>query len=59
MLTWLSNNIGTIAVFAVLAAIVVFIILHMRKDRRAGKSTCGANCAHCAMHGTCHSAQKR
>lgn len=59
MFNWFLNNIGTIAVFAILAAIVVFIILHMRKDRCAGKSSCGANCAHCAMHGTCHNAQKR
>ena len=50
----LTDNIGTILVLAVVAAAVVLIIRHMKKDKAQGKSSCGCNCAHCALHGTCH-----
>ena len=45
---------GSILICAVLAAIVVLIIRGLVRDRKKGKSTCGANCAHCAMAGSCH-----
>ena len=45
---------GTVLVLAVLLAVVGLIIRGMVKDRRQGKSSCGAGCAHCAMHGECH-----
>ncbi|MBO4342554.1 MAG: FeoB-associated Cys-rich membrane protein [Clostridia bacterium] len=54
MLTWLSANIGTILVVTVLALIVAAIIIKLRKDKKKGVSSCGGNCAHCAMGGTCH-----
>ena len=28
------------------------------KDKKAGKSSCGCNCANCAMAGKCHSQTK-
>lgn len=55
MLTWFTNNIGTILICAVLIAVVAAIIVGMRRDKKKGKSSCGCNCAHCAMSGTCHS----
>ena len=55
-MSWLSENIGTILVLLVLAALVTMIVRHMRKDKSQGKSSCGGNCAHCALHGSCHSA---
>lgn len=55
MLTWFTNNIGTILICAVLIAVVAAIIVGMRQDKKQGKSSCGCNCAHCAMSGTCHS----
>ena len=36
--------------------VVIAIIRSMVKDKKQGKSSCGANCAHCAMGcgGSCH-----
>ena len=47
-------NIGTIIICAVLVLIVAAIIFKLVRDKRKGKSSCGCNCAHCAMSGTCH-----
>ena len=54
MFAWLSANIGTILIVLVLLAVVIGIITKLRKDKKKGVSSCGGNCAHCAMHGTCH-----
>ena len=54
MLSWLSANIGTIIICAVLIAIVAAIIAKLIKDKKNGVSTCGSNCAHCQMHDSCH-----
>ena len=54
MLHWISANLSTILITLVLIAIVVLII---RGLVRQGKSSCGAGCAHCAMHGQCHHSQ--
>ena len=55
MFEWLANNFVTIIICAVLIVVVVLIILSMIRDRKKGKSSCGCNCAHCAMAGACHS----
>lgn len=52
-MTWIINNIGTIAVFIVLAAAVVLIIQKMKKDKASGKHSCGAGCANCALCDKC------
>lgn len=54
MFTWITENIGTILISAVLLLIVVLIIVKLVKDKKKGKSSCGCNCAHCAMSGSCH-----
>ncbi len=54
MFAWLSANVGTILIVLVLLAVVIGIIAKLRKDKKKGVSSCGGNCAHCAMHGTCH-----
>lgn len=56
MLTWISENIGTIIICAVLVAIVAAIIVSMVKKKRRGQSmvcNCG-NCKACPMSGSCH-----
>ena len=53
-MAWLTANQGTIVVLAFLIIVVAFIIRRMIKDRRAGISSCGNNCSHCAMAGSCH-----
>ncbi len=54
MLTWLSDNLATIVVAAILLAIVVLIIVKMVRDRRNGKNSCGCGCESCPSRGVCH-----
>ena len=54
MFAWLAENIGTIGVVLILAVIVFLIVFKLVKNKNQGKSTCGGNCAHCALHGSCH-----
>ncbi len=54
----LVKNIGTIAVFLILALIVFLIVRYMKKEKTAGRSSCGAGCAGCAMRGKCHEKKK-
>ena len=54
MLSWISANIATILITLVLIGIVAGIIVVMRRDKKKGRSTCGGNCGHCPMGGSCH-----
>ncbi|MBQ6421581.1 MAG: FeoB-associated Cys-rich membrane protein [Clostridia bacterium] len=54
MFTWLTANIGTVLITILLIAVVAVIVVKLRKDKKKGVSSCGGNCAHCAMSGTCH-----
>ena len=54
MLNWIANNIATILISLGLLIIVFAIIVKLVKDKKTGKSSCGCNCAHCAMAGSCH-----
>ena len=58
MLAWIAENIGTILITAALVLIVALIARKLIKDKKKGKSSCGCNCAHCAMAGSCHSQKK-
>lgn len=54
MLNFLSENLGTIVVGAVLAGLVVLAILSLRKDsKKSPCSMCGGGCSHCSR--SCHS----
>lgn len=57
MLAWLSQNLATIIICAVLIAVVAAIIVGMIRDKKKGKSacSCGCGCGGCAMSGICHS----
>ena len=55
MLTWLSANLINIALIAVLVLIVALVIRSMVRDRKAGKRSCGGNCASCGACGGCGS----
>ena len=54
MITWITNNIGTITAAAGILAIAITAFVIIWKDKKKGKSSCGCNCAHCAMAGSCH-----
>ena len=58
MLHWVTANLSTIIVSAVLLAIIVAISTYLIRQRKKGRRSCGGNCAHCAMHGQCHSKQQ-
>lgn len=51
---WLSANLATILICMGLIAVVTLIIVSMIRDKRKGKSSCGCNCAGCALNGSCH-----
>lgn len=55
MLTWISENIASIIICAVLLAIVATVIVGMVRNKKKGKSSCGSGCANCPMSGKCHS----
>lgn len=58
MFSFIAENLSTILICIVLIAIVVSISIYLVRQKQQGKSSCGAGCAHCAMHGTCHSCTK-
>ena len=53
MFTWLSANLVNLVIVAALVLIVGFAIRSMIRDRKAGKSSCGCNCASCGACGSC------
>ena len=57
MLAWIAQNLGTILISAVLLVIVIAIVRYLIRQKKQGRSSCGCNCAHCAMHGQCHGKQ--
>lgn len=56
---FITQNMGTIAVLLVLAVIVGLVIFKMRKDKKAGKGSCGCGCGGCAMKDSCPSHNKK
>ena len=58
MAEWFMQNLGTVLVAVILIILVALVIRSLVKDKKAGKSTCGSNCAHCAMAGKCHQVKK-
>ena len=59
MIAWIAYTIGTITAAAIILAIAVTAFFVILKDKKKGKSSCGCNCAHCAMAGSCHSANQQ
>lgn len=49
MLTWLTENFGTIVVTCALIALVIKIILYLRNEKKCGRSSCGGNCSQCGL----------
>ena len=54
MLDWITENLSTIVVSLILLLVVAVIIRKLVRDKKKGKSSCGCNCAHCAMAESCH-----
>ncbi len=58
MIEWLAANWVNIIILAVVGGLIALAVIVLVKDKKAGKSSCGCNCANCAMAGKCHSAAK-
>lgn len=53
MISWFSENIGTIIVALTVSAAAAMIIIRAVKNRKSGKSSCGCGCSCCPMEGKC------
>lgn len=60
MLTsFFMENIATIAVLFVVAAIVGLVIFKLVRDKKRGKPSCSCRCGGCPMRDTCHSKETK
>ena len=46
---WIS-----VAVIAVILAVVALAVFSIVRDKKKGKCSCGNSCSSCAMNGACH-----
>ena len=53
MFAWLSANLINIVLVAVIALITGLLIRSMVRNKKAGKSSCGGNCASCGACSGC------
>ena len=51
MFAWIAQNLGTILISAVLLVIVIAIVRYLIRQKKQGKSSCGAGCEDCANAG--------
>ena len=58
MLAWLSANLINIVLIMVIAAVTALLIRGMVRDRKAGKASCGGNCASCGACSACSRCHK-
>ena len=57
MFAFLAENAGTIAVLAILIAVLTAIAVKFIRDKKNGKGLCSCGCSGCASRDICH-AQK-
>lgn len=55
MSAWISANLSTVIISAVLLAAVIAISLYLINRKKSGKSACGCGCENCALRGGCRS----
>ena len=53
MFSFITENVGTIAVSLILLILVALAVRKIIADRREGKHSCGGNCGGCPMSGQC------
>ena len=56
---WLSANLVNIVLTALIVLVSALLIHGMIRDRKAGKSACGGNCASCGGCSACHTTKPR
>jgi hypothetical protein len=58
MIAFIVENLATILVGAVVLAVIVLIILKMRRDKKRGAGSCGCSCEGCSSSVSCHKNEK-
>ncbi len=53
MINWFTANLATILITLVIAIIVALVIIHIVKNKKQGKNSCGCGCGNCPMSGSC------
>lgn len=56
MLAWLTANLGTIIVCALVLVISALAVRSLIRGKKQGKSPCGCSCSGCAGCNSCQSA---
>lgn len=51
---WILDNLASIAVLLIVAAIITLIVIKMIKDKKSGKKNCSCGCGGCAFKDNCH-----
>lgn len=59
MLQFLAENLASFIAGGIVLAIVIAVICVMASDKKKGKSSCGAGCAHCPNSAYCHPSKKQ
>lgn len=54
MIEWISGNIATIIICAVLICAVTTAVVSIIRNKKKAKSSCGGGCSGCPMCGNCH-----
>lgn len=54
MFTWITANLATIIITAILIAVCTLIVIKLRRDKKKGNTSCCGGCSGCAMNGMCH-----
>ena len=55
MIAWLTENLATIVVAAVVFAVLALVVVKMIRDKKRGKSACSCGCGSCPHASACHS----
>lgn len=56
---FIVQNVGTIIVSLIVIAVIVAVVVVMVKDKKKGKSLCGASCKCCPNSELCHKAHQK
>ena len=59
MMAFLAENGGTIAVLAILIAVLTAIVVKFIRDKKKGKGMCACGCAVCPSKNMCHGSDKK
>ncbi len=54
MLAWLTANLATLIISAILVGIVALVVASMIRKKKKGNTSCCSGCGSCPMSGSCH-----